>query len=502
MSFWDRLFGKKSVSYVGTSTPDSVAGYPSLWGWSDSYSALYRSQPSVRTVVDFIATNFAQLNPKVYQRLEDNDRRDWFDHPVAELLRNPNPTVSRYNFYRATQADLCIYDRAYWKKERKSGLVRALVRIPPSRLDIVFDQDTMKSTYRFKGEVISRDEMVVFSGYHPDGSDGGVSPLETLRRVLAEDWASQNSRELYWRNGAKIPGWAERPLDAPEWNPDARDVFLQDLKLMTTGANSGSPVLFEDGIKWKTGEVFSAQDSQYLDGRKLHYREVAQVYAPSLVGLITEDLPGNAVESFHRQLYQDVLAPRCRAFQDEIDLQLLRLEEFDMGDAYCEINLAEKLKGSFEEQGRALVTAVGVPYLSINEGRTRLNLPRIDNPDFDVPIQPMNVIYGGQPAVTMPTADPSTPPSTASADYAAKLAGFYDRQERSVCSRLGDKAWSEVAVYAMWDDDRWNREHPNVDGPAENGLVKEKVAAAFAAGGVPAVHMVYATLKDPIEVSV
>ena len=67
------------------------------------------------------------------------------------------------------------------------------------------------------------------------------------------------------------------------------------------------------------------------------------------------------------------------------------------------------MKGSFEQQATVLTTSVGVPVMTPNEGRARLNLPRIDDPDFDVPIMPMNVIYGGQPAVTIPTADPGTP---------------------------------------------------------------------------------------------
>lgn len=497
MKLLDRLFGKKSVSFTGH-TPDSIVGYPSWWGWSDSYGFMYRSQPAVRSVVDFISTNFAQLNLKVYQRLDDDDRREWRDHPASLLLHNPNPATSRFAFYRATEADRCIYDRAYWRKMRQGGLIRAVVRIPPSRLQINFDQDTLQTTYRYKGEAISREELIVFPGYHPDGSEEGVSPLETLRRILAEEWASTVAREGYWRNGPKLPGWAERPIDAPEWESDARDVFMADLKTMTTGNNAGSPVLFEDGIKWKTGPVFSAQDSQYIEGRHFTNEEVARVYAPSLVGLMQAGAAG-AVESFHRQLYQDVLGPRCDSFQDEIDLQILTLDEFDLGDAYSEFNIAEKLKGSFEEQGRTLVTSVGVPYMSVNEGRTRLNLPRIDDPAYDIPIQPMNVIYGGQPSVVVPTADPST----ASTEYAAKLHAFYDRQEQVICSRLGGKVQSEVAVLAMWDDDRWNREHPNGDGSAQNAVVKSQVAAAFVVDGLHGVRDVFRSLKAglPLEVS-
>lgn len=485
-SLLDRIFGRKSISYEGF-TPSSIAGYPSWWAWSDSYGFLYRSQPAVRTVVDFISTNFAQLNLKIYDRKSDMDRIEWADHPVALLLRRPNPQTTRSAFFRATEADRLIYDRAYWRKVRTGGRTDALVRIPPSRLEVEFHYDTLETTYRFKGETISRRDLVIFSGYHPDGSEQGVSPLETLRRVLAEEWASSTAREAYWRNGPKIPGWAERPIEAPEWEPKARDVFMADLVDMTTGNNAGKPVLFEDGIKWKTGEVFSAQDSQYLEARQFTYEEVARVYAPSLVGLLKAGSSG-AVESFHRQLYQDVLAPRCDTFQDEVDLQLLGLEEFDQGgNPYSEFNLGDKLKGSFEEQASVLATTVGVPVAAVNEGRSRLNLPRIDEEWADVPVRPLNVMYGGQASTQIPTADPSTPTG---------LRAYLDRQERSFIASL------KANGYVPGNIDRWDRELEPVFGAGAelfNAELVDRVVEAYNRGGVDEVAKIYEEARSEIR---
>ena len=52
---------------------------------------MYRRQPAVRAVVDFLARNVAQLNAKVYERVSNTDRLEVYDHPLAALLRNPNP---------------------------------------------------------------------------------------------------------------------------------------------------------------------------------------------------------------------------------------------------------------------------------------------------------------------------------------------------------------------------------------------------------------------------
>jgi len=178
--------------------------------------------------------------------------------------------------------------------------------------------------------------------------------------------------------------------------------------------------------------------------------------------------------------------------QDEIDAQLLSLPEFDEGfPTYSEFNLADKLKGSFEEQGRTLVTSVGVPYMSINEGRARLNLTRIDDPSFDVPIQPLNVMYGGQPSVVVPTADPST------GLRAVDLTEFYARQERSVVRKLTDYGDLDVA----WGNGRWDHELafliPEEKAAAVNSETRRLVGDAYETGGIPAVEEVYARLRHP-----
>jgi HK97 family phage portal protein len=509
MGFLRRLFGLPEPQVkgldLGSSYAESVvAGYPGGWPTFDSYGSLYRKQPAVRTVVDFLARNVAQLNPKIYMRVSDTDRQEWGDHPLAELLRNPNPTTTRYAFIRDTTADIGIYDRAYWRKIRGNrGLVRALVRVPPARLVVETDYETGRIVYRLKGEVIARDELVVFHGYHPDGGEMGVSPLETLRRVLAEEWAGQVHREWYWRNGSRTPIVIERPVEAPEWSPQAMERFKKGWEATTTGGtNAGKTGILEDGMRARPMDAFSPQDSQYIEGRKLHYDEVARVYAPALVGLLGADGQMANVESYHRQLYQDVLAPFCRMIQDEIDGQLLSMDEFDFGvPAYAEFPLREKLKGSFIEELEAITTAVGVPHVSINEARARQNLSRIDEDWADIPVQPMNVLYGGQPAVNVPVGG-----GVASIDQPARVAEFFDRYSKAIESRLGTVKALPIPE-DVWQMERWVKDLAYIYSdtmPAQDAwkaaavVLAEhrfRIAQAFSGGGLEAVRQVELALQ-------
>jgi HK97 family phage portal protein len=453
-----------------------------LWPYATAYGELYRKQPAVRACVEWLGRNIAQLNPKVYERVGDVDRLEVGGHPLAQALRKPNPSTTRFRHLRDTVQDLAIYDQAVWVKSRTGGRMSVL-RIPPHFFDI--DEQGFWVDLR-TGVRYRRDQLVVFSGYSPTDDGKGVSPLETLRRVLGEEWAAQTNRENMWRNSARQSGWIQRPIEAPEWTDTARQRFRADIEsVMTGGANAGRIGILEEGMVWN-GVSFSPKDTEYLAGRRLTYEEVCVEYGltPSLLGLDTER--ASLTETRHRQAYQDVLGPWLRMLQDEIELQLLPdLEPFNSrSTVYVEFNLAEKLKGSFEEQGKTLVTSVGVPYMTVNEARSRLNLSRIEEEWADTPVQPLNVMYGGQPAVTVPTDVPEAEGEGAAAligagrkrsiqagpnltqpplaavdlitreqiahDVTVRARVFFERQERTIVSEWSGQARRDRST---WDDE-------------------------------------------------
>jgi HK97 family phage portal protein len=457
---------------------DTIIQLGGAW-YCGTYGAMYKRQPAVRAVVDFLARNVAQLNAKVYERLSNTDRIEVPDHPLAELLRYPNPETTRYRHMRDTVSDLAIYDVAYWRKMRANRRL-FVVRVSPEWLNVQIDPATHRRTYRTPdGTVIPRDQLVVFPGYSPDSADEGVSPLETLRRVLLEADSGQQNRENMWRNSARQSGWIQRPLEAPEWSDTGRQRFRADIEsTLAGGSNAGRIGVLEDGMVWNPAS-FSPKDTEYVAGRRLTYEEVAIVYGidPSLLG--QGQATKASAEQKHQELYQDTLGPLLRQLQDEIELRLLpEFEPLGTSTTYVEFNIAEKLKGSFEEQATVLTTSVGVPVMTPNEGRARLNLPRIDGDEWDMPIMPLNVVYGGQPAVTVPTADPGTPavaePLGLPAPKAVPPSRGTKAAPRAAVARLDDAIQEHADLFRRYftrqeravksakavitDRDRWNRE--------------------------------------------
>lgn len=369
--------------------------------YSEDYATLYRKQQSVRTVVDFLARNVAQLSLHTFQRIDDNDRARVHDHPFAKLMREPNPYTTGYRLMRDLIADRGIYDRALWIKTRM-GATDALVRVPPRLWEIDEDDNWLApSRFTVKGNrgktKIPAEHCIYFRGYNPEDERHGLSPIESLRRILSEEYAAGQMREQSLRNGARIGGYIERPAGSTEWSDAARRRFAAGWRAQYSGQTAteggGTPVL-EDGMKF-VAAGHSASDMQYIEARKLSREEAASAYfiPPPMVGILDHATFGN-IEEQHKMLYQDTLGPILQEIQQEIALQLIRAEfPNDADELYAEFNMLEKLRGSFEEQAQQLQSSVGAPFLTRNEARAKLNLPRLEGADELV--VPLNVLIGG-----------------------------------------------------------------------------------------------------------
>ena len=365
-----------------------------------AYGELWKTQPQLRTVVDFLARNIAQVGLHLFRRVSDTDRARVTDHPMAKLIRRPYPRVTRHGLFDALVHDVGIYDVACWLKVKQPNGGLSLLRLPPARLEPDGDSWMGLSGVKMKGSRGTKtwglDEVVLMRGYSPTGA-WGTPPVETLRQTLLEEWNANQYRTQLWRNGARFPGTIERPAKTP-WSSDARAVFKNDWQGLYTGDGpgaGGTPIL-EDGMKFVANGV-TPKDAEYIAARKLTREEVASAYHVPLpmVGILDHATFSNIKEQ-HIQLYQDCLGPWLSWIQEEFALQLL--DDGGTGDLYFEFNLAEKMRGSFEEQAAVLQTSIGGPFMTRNEGRARVNLPWIEGGD-DL-IVPLNVTAGGQASPT------------------------------------------------------------------------------------------------------
>lgn len=455
-----QTYNNQNASYVGPLSR-MLSLSPTL---AMTYEQLYRSQPAVRMVVGFLARNVASVSADPYRRISATDREKAVDHPLARLLDRPmfGTQWTKYRLFNTLMHDLGVYDNAFWLKLKGPNGGMALIPMLPRMVSPIGTNLFAPEGYRIQGNrgyfEVPTSSMVHFHGYNPDDPRYGVSPLETLRHILAEEYSATVYREQMWRNGARISGYIKRPKDAGKWSDPAQKRFKQDWQSLYSGdgpATGGTPIL-EDGMEFVPSSV-TPRDAQYVESRKLTREETAVAYHvnPVMLGLMDGATIGN-VKELHRMLYQDTLPPWMTQISQDMEVQLL--DEMDSssvdGRVYVEFNLKEKLRGNFEEQAAAFQSAVGGPWMTRNEARGASNLPAL--PDADDLIVPLNVTKGGlaSPNDTAPE-HPDNGPSNGEPpkEWAGALRAFFERQGKSILSALGAGRTNAVDLLHIgrWD---------------------------------------------------
>lgn len=473
------------VAINTTSTSMSANSFVNFFeGDGADLQTLYKKQPEVRTCVDFLARNIAQLPIKAFTRVSDVERTRISEGPLVDTLSNPAPGVTRTRWLMDLVADAAVFGNTYHLKVRSEGGRVALIRIPPGMVTIEgswlrpeqFVVTGSAGTKKFPAEQVVH----IRYGFNPDDPRLGLSPLETLRTVLAEQSAANKYREAYWKNAARMGGVIERPSGAPSWSDTARARFKADWDAHNSGvAASGRTAILEEGMQFKPSS-FSARDSQYLESFQLTREVVATAYGIPIGLLGLGSFTYASLSEQHRQLYADCLAPWLVLIQEELELQLL--PEFSVpAGTYLEIDVDAKLAGSLEERARIFQASVGGPYVTRNEARSKLNLPPVDG--GDELIVPLNVITGGQasPQDSVPVErvvgeaarnDIETKAAPAGVrlylrtrdKHAATITDVIERalkrQQAAVTSKLGAKAskGTKASVSQVYDRTRFRRE--------------------------------------------
>lgn len=461
---------------------------------------LFAEQPHLQTVIDFIAQNVAQLPLKCYERRGDADRERDTKGALPLLLAEPNPAMTRYDLIYATVAEYALYGRAIWYVGRDASSHSGWqVRLIPARwvtnwqgADGFAYESVRVSDSDFAGGAVDLplSDCVLFTRYRPGHPARSLSPIESLRHTLAEQVEAQAFRRSVWSNATRISGYISRPKDAPGWSDAAARRFRADVRENwgRGGAHSGGTPVLEDGMRYEP-VTFNAHEGDWASGVKLSREDCAAAFHvnPAIIWPGDGQTYASAKDNA-RALYADTLAPLLSMIQQRINKDLAPMVGAPDTE-YVEFDLMAKLNGSFEEQAASLQTAVGGPYMTRQEARARMNLPR--EPDGEL-ITPLNVLVGGlaSPTDTAPKAAPRViahgtgcecpacksmtarakaaprgrkayqPPTEEEADaYHAALVAFYERQRKSVLSAMGAKSGTKAdGTPAWWDSARWDRE--------------------------------------------
>lgn len=376
-----------------------------------TFSDIYRNQPSVRSVVDFIAGHCARMPIKLFKQegggsgdSNEGDREHMRRHPAQKLLNVPNghKRVGRANFWTDAWKDFLIYDRLCLVKikDLTTGDPVALVRVPPMWFTPAGGSYFYPETIRIVGNRgmhdIPIENCIYIHGYDPVDPRIGVSPMTALMNILQEEAAASAWRKRFWQQGVQASMVVSRPVDAPEWDDGARDRFIESLR---AASNRGRPLLLEEGMTVNPAAAFNPQSAQYIQSKEFTREEVLRVYNLP-IGLFEQTTSAN-IAQYRAMLYSETLAPLLGRFVDELESQLLTewfVDPYDEG-MYLEPAIEEKLRGNIMEQIAMFTAATGGPIMLRSEARAMMNLKTLadDKGKPDKLIVPMTAVIDGEP---------------------------------------------------------------------------------------------------------
>lgn len=342
-----------------------------------SFGEIFESHPAVQSVVSSIAKSLAQTSLQVFMRTIDGPRELEPNNRMGQLLRQPN---LKYELGR----DLLVWGETFWAMLGDKS-VQELVRFSPDDVEV---QGKGSLVTGFKlGDDVYQPEDVLFIRT-PSVTDGlrGVSPLKSLRGVLAEDLAANAHKLLTWQ-GSNPGSYILRPGTAPEWSDEARARFAESLK--QKGASEVA--VLEEDMKPAEAHPASSSDLQFLEGRRFCLELVASVYGFPASILAGTSSDRNA-DAGRRALVQDCVAPLASLLEDGLNAQLVPRVfgpvQSGGGRIYVEHLIEAKLRGSFREQSQVFALASGgLPWLLPDEIREMLNLPPLAEAGPQPPIK-------------------------------------------------------------------------------------------------------------------
>lgn len=452
--------GLQALTTPAPSWQMAGGGSLDLYDYRHTYLHIFKTQPNVRICSEFLGRNLAHVAPQVFRRVSDTDRIRLVDHDLARWLNHPNPATTRYRLFEALVIDVCIYDRAFWLKVRYVDAdgrdAIGLARLPPAEMTVEGGLLPTGFVWTVNGKErrFSPSEVFYVAGY-----GGGISPLETLRRILAEEAAAGQYREHFWRNGARVPGVVSRPKEVKRYTKDQANDWREGWRATYGGADGEDTVLLQEGETFQQ-TTQSAKDSEYTVGGKLRREICAAVFQipQPFVGILDHATFSNIREQ-HKNLYQDCLGPWFEMLRQEIHRQVL-VECEDQDNVYVEFNIDAKMAGTPEDRANSMKISIGGPWRTRNEGRALDNLPRIDDPAMDT-VLPQQ---GGPSDATAQPADPPAKgmvrtddgePDDADAIAVTPILQAHRTRQQA---RLDKLPATERASAFFADLDRWNQE--------------------------------------------
>ena len=342
----------------------------------------------VYAIVDCIATSIASVPWEVQKKISNNEWDKIDNHPVADLLANPNEYYTGVDMFGSLTQHLLLSGNALLLKVRDgTKKIKELWVISPDCIKPIPDENNYLLCYLYKSgsfeQIIPAEDIIHFKLDNPASRWWGMSPLKAAAKIVDTEVDAIEWWRWSLRNRAVKDGILQfkKPLSDPEFNLLKTQMIAQ----MTGSYNARLPLVIGSDSSF-TPTSQSPVEMDFMKGRKVCRDDILAVYRMPLLmlGAIGEGMSYNNADKVGEQYWTTNIIPKLGKIA--ATLQLCLLGEFENKSKFrvhYDLSDVPALQAIFSTKVNQAVqlTQLGVPF---NFTNTRLNLgyPVIEGMDF------------------------------------------------------------------------------------------------------------------------
>lgn len=378
--FWNTITAPQTIEeYVrdgNDSEPIPVA--------SSANPATALQQATVMACVKLIANNIARLPLHLYKRV-GNERTEATDHPLYSVLRKePNSFQSAYEFFQFMVTSMLLNGMGTALIRRAGKQVVSLVPICPSSVQEIWNGNQHYFSITMQdGSHIDADpaDVLCIKAFSLDGRYACSLieyALSTINMSLQAEGHSTKMLENSETPSAVVT--SPNPLSEKQ----IKD-FKKNWTINHSGNNVGKISVLWGGMDYKPITISNA-DAQLLEIMDFKRSDIAAIFGcpPNMVGIQSSSW-GTGIAEQKASFLTFTLAPYlsniCQAIQRSC------LTPVERKQYYCEFNTNAFLDMALLDRYRAYQIGLGGAnnpgIITVNEARTKENLPLLDDPRAD-----------------------------------------------------------------------------------------------------------------------
>ena len=378
------LLGSRKKEFVQPLSP--------LDGWSldgtgrlNSYTT--RPEQLAANLGWVFAANTAIVEPaasvqfKLYRKKKDGDREEIMDHPILDLLDNPNAIHTgeqlrqlHYTYMNLTGESYILMLSGSGNglfKPKRGQLPDALQILPTHR--VVFKLGKTRyseSTVKINQEVYPIESVIRDINPDPGDPNSGRSIIAASASVIDLENQMVGFNQHVFANDAR-PGMVFK--SAQQLSDTAYQRWKQQFSDDHTGVeNAGKPLLIEGGDV--TPLMINQKDLEYLGGREFSMKQILSMFkvSPGMLGQVENVNRSNLEAGFYIHSVINTV-PRVRQFVKQLNVSFVQVF-----DPTLELDYENPVPEDVAAKLEATKAGVG-SWLTTDEGRDTYGMKPLPN---------------------------------------------------------------------------------------------------------------------------